>query len=138
MAQVSLNRSCLFIECYRVIFFILLFDRVFFLNFSDMPRVYKRTSNRGGVSTDVFRRAAIAVDGGLSLRAAARDYNIKRTTLQRFMHARAQNADNIEMGYDNCRRRNMVFTEDMERDLASHIMKWLTSSMGCHEKSAVN
>ena len=52
----------------------------------NMPRLYKRPSERGGVPRDVLERAALATHDGISIlvRSAARDFGIDRMTLKRF------------------------------------------------------
>ena len=50
-----------------------------------MPRVYKRKTARGSTPKDVLQRAALAVQGGASIRKTAKDFVIDRMTLARFI-----------------------------------------------------
>ncbi|KAK6168029.1 hypothetical protein SNE40_004071 [Patella caerulea] len=90
-----------------------------------MPRKYQRKSNRGAPE-DVLRRAMEQVRGGFSIRAAAKDFDISRMTLTRYINKHdgenEQNDDkNDVFGYRNCQLKNMIFTQEMETDLAAHI-----------------
>ncbi|XP_041377445.1 uncharacterized protein LOC121389863 [Gigantopelta aegis] len=93
--------------------------------FFQMPRKYKRISNRGAPE-DVLHRASEQVKGGSSIRAAANDFNIARMTLTRYMDkCNAQTGQHDErneaFGYEKCRLTNMIFSAVMEDDLATHI-----------------
>ena len=55
-----------------------------------------------------------------SVRSAARDFKIDRTTFQRFVNKKKADPDAV-FGYVNCRLKNMVFTPQMETDLSQHI-----------------
>ena len=90
-----------------------------------MPRKYQRRSNRGAPE-DVLQRAMEQVRGGCSIRAAAKDFDIARMTLKRYINKHdGENGQNGErnkvFGYGNCRLKNMIFSPEMESDLATHI-----------------
>ena len=57
---------------------------------------------------------------GTSLRQSARDYNINRNTLKRYIDRTASGASNL-YGYKAITDRNKIFTEEIENDLASHV-----------------
>ena len=81
-----------------------------------MPRKYARKTNRGETN-DVLQRAKEQVMKGSSIRAAAKDFNIARMTLKRFI----VKSDDGTFGFENCRLRNMILTPQMEAELATHI-----------------
>ena len=85
-----------------------------------MPRVRKRKTLRASVSSDVMEAAAKLVSEGTSLRQSARDYNINRNTLNRYIDRKASAASNL-YGYKAITDRNKIFTEEIENDLASHV-----------------
>ena len=90
-----------------------------------MPRKYQRRSNRGAPE-DVLQRAMEQVRGGCSIRAAAKDFDIARMTLKRYINKHdGENGENGErnkvFGYGNCRLKNIIFSPEKETDLATHI-----------------
>ena len=87
-----------------------------------MPRKYQRRSNRGAPE-DVLQRVMEQFRGGCSIRAAAKDFNIARMTLKRYInkHDGENGERNKVFGYGNCRLKNMIFSPEMETDLATHI-----------------
>ena len=84
-----------------------------------MPRVYTRKSTRGR-KIDVLERAQQRVNDGLSMRAAAKEFNIDRMTLKRFIDKRTADPG-ASFGYANCKLMNMTMTAQMEQDLADHV-----------------
>ena len=90
-----------------------------------MPRKYQRRSNPGAPE-DVLQRAMEQVRGGCSIRAAAKDFDIARMTLKRYINKHdGENGENGErnkvFGYGNCRLKNIIFSPEKETDLATHI-----------------
>ena len=49
-----------------------------------MPQEYKRKTNRGS-NPDFLQRAAADVQGGSSIRSAAKDHGVDCSTLKRYM-----------------------------------------------------
>ncbi|KAJ8050052.1 hypothetical protein HOLleu_03095 [Holothuria leucospilota] len=84
-----------------------------------MPQEYTRKTQRGS-ATGVLQRAAEAVQGGLSVRAAAENFNVDRMTLSRYIAKKKENPHGVH-GYANCKLSNLIFTSEMEADLAMHI-----------------
>ena len=88
-----------------------------------MPRKYQRRSNRGAPE-DVLQRAMEQVRGGCCIHAAAKGFDIARMTLKRYINKHdkenGQNGDKV-FGYGNCRLKNMIFSPEIETDLATHI-----------------
>ena len=64
--------------------------------------------------------AAKLVSESTSLRKSARDYNINRNTLNRYIDRKASGASNL-YGYKAITDRNKIFTEEIENDLAIHV-----------------
>jgi len=84
-----------------------------------MPRHYVRKTNRGANLEDL-KRARDRVREGCSIRAAAKDFNIARMTLKRFIE-KSNDQQNQIFGYKNCQIKNMIFSSEMETELADHI-----------------
>ena len=86
-----------------------------------MPRKYKRKTDRGA-PTDVLERAKEQVlNAGSSIRAAAKDFNIARMTLKRYIDKDGREDETF--GFKNCQLKNMIFSPEMETELASHIKR---------------
>lgn len=94
-----------------------------------MPRRYKRTTERGRTPIDILGRAARAVHIGSSIRSAAHDFRVDRNTLKRFIVKR-DNDPQAVTGYENCKLRNLVFSPEMEEDMAGHIKEMSTQFHG--------
>ncbi|KPP61548.1 hypothetical protein Z043_120335 [Scleropages formosus] len=87
-----------------------------------MPRTYKRKTNRGSTTIEEMERAAADVMGGKSIRSVAKDRNIDRSTLQRYIKKKAVKEVKT-VGYSGTAEAKRVFTEEIERKLANHIKK---------------
>ena len=85
-----------------------------------MPRKYQRVLNHG-TPENILQRAMEQVKGGCSIRAAAKDFTIARMTLKKYITK--QNGENhqLDFGYKNCQRKNMIFSEEMETELPTYI-----------------
>ena len=83
-------------------------------------RSYKRKTNRGSISEDVLKRAAEDVRQGGKIRNIAKDYNINRMTLTRYIKKIQTNPDAL-FGYNAISNAQTIFPSEMEHDLASHI-----------------
>lgn len=99
------------------------------LFFQTMPRRYKRTTERGRTPIDILGRAARAVHIGSSIRSAAHDFRVDRNTLKRFIVKRDNDPQAVS-GYENCKLRNLVFSPEMEEDMAGHIKEMSTQFHG--------
>ena len=83
-------------------------------------RNYKRKTNRGPTPQGVMERAAEAVVGGQSVRSAAKDFAINRMTLKRYIVKRdIQRQQGTD--YAAVVLRQLVFSPNMEKDLADHV-----------------
>jgi len=88
-----------------------------------MPNKYTRKTNRATkTSHDVMKRAAQAVTGGQSLRSAAKDFAIDKMTLRRFIIKQAKCPGSVT-GYAAITNAHVVFTPEMEKDLADHVKR---------------
>ncbi|XP_077971387.1 uncharacterized protein LOC144425721 [Styela clava] len=95
---------------------------IFFITFflyQTMPQTYKRKSTRGS-DPALVERAAEAVKEGCSIRSAARTFDVDRMTLKRHMVKQKHDPFGTS-GYKNCKLKNMIFSSEMEAELASHI-----------------
>lgn len=84
-----------------------------------MPQEYTGTTQRGS-ATGILQRAAEAVQGGLSARSAAVNFNVDRMTLSRYIAKKRENPQGVR-GYANCKKSNLIFTPELEAELAMHI-----------------
>ena len=82
-------------------------------------RNYKRKTNRGEISEDVYERALQEIKNGRKVATVAKEFNIRRMTLVN----RLKKVESKNTGYDNVRKAAMVFTEEMEADLAGHVKR---------------
>ncbi|XP_060916273.1 uncharacterized protein zgc:113274 [Labrus mixtus] len=81
-----------------------------------MPRIYKRRTNWGSIPLEEMKRAATDVEGGKSIRAVAKDRNIDRSTLRRFMKKK-EVKEVKTVGYSG------TAEEEVEKELADHVKK---------------
>ena len=87
-----------------------------------MPRKYIRKTERAAVPFDVMKRAADAFTAGASLREVARNFNIDRATLHRFiLKSKGKANDEVQTGYSRLSACKRIFPLQMENDLAQHI-----------------
>ena len=87
-----------------------------------MPRTYKRKTSWGSTPLEEMKRAASDVKGGKSIRSVAKERNIDRSTLSRYMKKReAKEVKTI--GYSGTAEAKRVFSEEVEKELADHIKK---------------
>ncbi|XP_055620716.1 uncharacterized protein LOC129765001 [Toxorhynchites rutilus septentrionalis] len=101
-------------------------------------RTYKRKTNRGSTSAEELREAAAEVKGGKSISLAAREYDIKRTTLSRYCERMkflsvGENPTNevLEVGYKTPRK---VFSEFQEKELTHYMLHMAAICFGCSPK----
>lgn len=66
--------------------------------------------------------AANLVEKGSSLREAAKQYEISRNTLKRYIDRKASGAKHL-YGYGALREERTIFIEEMETELATHVKK---------------
>lgn len=67
-----------------------------------------------------MERAAAEVKGGKSIRAVAKEREIDRSTLRRFIIKKEVKEVKI-VGYSGTAQAKQIFTEEMEEELAEHI-----------------
>lgn len=87
-----------------------------------MPRTYKRRTNWGSTPLEEMERAAIDVEGGKSIRSVAKDRNIDRSTLRSYIKKKEVKTVKT-VGYSGTAEAKMVFTLEVEKELADHIKK---------------
>ena len=88
-----------------------------------MARKYTKKTKRGQTSIDVLKRAAGALRQSGKLRQSAREFNVSKTTLKRFVDQMSMDED-IQQKKSGCKHvgdRHRVFSIKMEEDLANHI-----------------
>lgn len=86
-----------------------------------MPRNYKRKTGRASTPLLDMDRAVKEVEKGKSIREVARQMNICRMTLKRYMEKKKIDGKEIRPGYERTGLANQVFDEHMEKELAEHI-----------------
>ena len=87
-----------------------------------MARKYTRKTNRGQTPIDVLKRAAGALRQSGKLRQSAREFNVSKTTLKRFVDQMSIDEDTTKKsGYQRVGDRHRIFSTKMEEDLANHI-----------------
>uniref|UniRef100_A0A671QJU5 HTH CENPB-type domain-containing protein n=1 Tax=Sinocyclocheilus anshuiensis TaxID=1608454 RepID=A0A671QJU5_9TELE len=87
-----------------------------------MPRHYKRKTNWGSTPLEDMKRAANDVMGGKSIRAVAKEKNIDRSTLRRYIKKK-EGKEVKTTAYRGTAEAKRVFTEELEKELADHIKK---------------
>ena len=86
-----------------------------------MPQFYKRKTDRATKTpADVMQRATNQVEQGHKMRSVAKDFNIDKMTLYRFVKKRKTNPDAIP-GYGPVRDAHLVLTPAMEQDMGIHV-----------------
>jgi len=87
-----------------------------------MPRTYKRKTSWGSTPLKEMERAATDIKGGKSIRSVAKERNIDRSTLRRYVKKRE--AKEVKtVGYSGTAEARRVFSEEVEKELAEHIKK---------------
>ena len=87
-----------------------------------MARKYTRKTNRGQTPIDVLKRAAGALRQSGKLQQSAREFNVSKTTLKRFVDQMSIDEDTTKKsGYQRVGDRHRIFSTKMEEDLANHI-----------------
>uniref|UniRef100_A0A673KIP5 HTH psq-type domain-containing protein n=1 Tax=Sinocyclocheilus rhinocerous TaxID=307959 RepID=A0A673KIP5_9TELE len=87
-----------------------------------MPRHYKRKTKWGSTPLEDMERAANDVKGGKSIRAVAKEKNIDRSTLRRYIKKK-EGQEVKTTGYSGTAEAKRDFTEELEKELADHIKK---------------
>ncbi|XP_052749770.1 uncharacterized protein LOC128200420 [Galleria mellonella] len=83
-------------------------------------RHYKKKTDRGTMSLDIMKRAANEViNGEKKLCQAARDHNICRNSLKRFIARYNKEPNNVTFGYLPTRK---IFTADQEKSLSDYLL----------------
>lgn len=93
-----------------------------------MPRNYIRKTNRAN-NKDSLEHALADVNMGSSVRQAAKTHGVDRITLTRFID-RKQKGEEPGVAYSGTRQAKMVFTDNMEKELAAHIIALADSFYG--------
>ena len=87
-----------------------------------MPRKYTMKTNRGQTPIDVLKMAAGALRPSGKLPQSAREFNVSKTTLKRFVDQMSIDEDTEKKsGYKRVDDRHRIFSIKMEEDLANHI-----------------
>ena len=87
-----------------------------------MPRKYTRKTNRGQTLIDVLKRAAGALRQSGKLRQSAREFNVNKTILKRFVDQMSIDEDTAKKSdYKRVGDRHCIFSTKMEKDFANHI-----------------
>lgn len=85
-----------------------------------MVRNRQRKTDRGISAANLNKAATDVRDRGISVRMAARDYNIPKTSLQRYM--KASTPEKLKMGsYSGVGVAHSVFTDHQAQELADYI-----------------
>ena len=106
-----------------------------------MPRKYTRKTNRARNQIDVLKRAASTLRQSGKLRQSAREFNVSKTTLKRFVDQMSTDEDTAKKsGYKRVGDRHRIFSTKMKEDLANHIkslssMFYGLSTNKCHQLS---
>lgn len=106
-----------FIVFYESILLILSVLNSFVSFLQEMPRNRLRTTSRGPTQDVMERAADLVLKGNMSIRKAAKTYDLCHVTLQRFINKRKAN-EQPQMGY---RPHNRVFSVDLEVELAEYL-----------------
>lgn len=84
-------------------------------------RTYKRKTDRPNIRKDVIKQAVDEVTNGKSIRKAAKDNGIDRTTLSRYVNKLKTNSDSdVFKEYTNARQ---VFSTEQEKILKDYLIK---------------
>lgn len=78
-----------------------------------MPRIWKRTTEKGGWTEETLINAIKSIEEGKSIRAASKSFNIPFSTLQERIKKGVTN--NPQLG------RNATFTSEQETELANRV-----------------
>ncbi|XP_063325405.1 uncharacterized protein zgc:113274 [Pelmatolapia mariae] len=87
-----------------------------------MPRTYRRKTSWGSTPLEEIERAASEVKGGKSIRSVAKERQIDRSTLRRYIKKR-DTQEVKSVGYSGTASAKRVFSEEVEKELAEHIKK---------------
>lgn len=89
-----------------------------------MPRIYKRRTTWGQTPLSEMESAAAEVmEGKMSLREAARERSIDKTTLYRFIKKKKEKGEVKTVGWGAVASAKRVFSPSMEDDLANHFKR---------------
>lgn len=84
-----------------------------------MGRAYKRKTARAVDKEGLSKAAEQVKDGKMSVRAAATNFGVSRTTLQRYISMTPE--ERLASGYEQCKNLNLTIPPFMEKSLADHI-----------------
>uniref|UniRef100_A0A669F7P6 Zgc:113274 n=1 Tax=Oreochromis niloticus TaxID=8128 RepID=A0A669F7P6_ORENI len=87
-----------------------------------MPRTYRRKTSWGSTPLEEIERRASEVKGGKSIRSVAKERQIDRSTLRRYIKKR-DTQEVRSVGYSGTASAKRVFSEEVEKELAEHIKK---------------
>ena len=96
-----------------------------------MPRKYIKTATRVHTSLDVLRRASQAVANGGNYSQVAKEFNIDRMKLKRFIKREQSEGPQNVSGYERLSQLKCTFNQQQENDLAKHIKA--LSDQYCHQ-----
>lgn len=84
-----------------------------------MPRNRVRKTERATNLDGLSSAAKLVETGKSSVKAAAAEHGVARTTLQRFLKCSPTKRGCY--GYINCHTKASIFTDEMENELAAHV-----------------
>uniref|UniRef100_A0A4W6C0P6 Zgc:113274 n=1 Tax=Lates calcarifer TaxID=8187 RepID=A0A4W6C0P6_LATCA len=98
-----------------------------------MPRNYTRKTRWGLTPIEEMKRAVSDAKGGKSIRSVAKERNIDRSTLQRYI--KKSEEEEVKMtGYMGTAEANRIFPLELEKELADHIKKLAEQFHGLTQK----
>lgn len=85
-----------------------------------MPRNYIRKTDWGSATYEELEKAFVEVKRGKSIRTVAKEKNIGRSTLQRYMK-KAEGKREENVGYRGTAEAQRIFTKELEEELSENI-----------------
>uniref|UniRef100_A0A4W6CZ35 Uncharacterized protein n=1 Tax=Lates calcarifer TaxID=8187 RepID=A0A4W6CZ35_LATCA len=98
-----------------------------------IPRNYTRTTRWGLTPIEEMKRAVSDVKGGKSIRSVAKERNIDRSTLRRYIK-KSEEKEVKMTGYMGTTEANRIFPLELEKELADHIKKLAEQFHGLTQK----
>ncbi|GLD75025.1 uncharacterized protein AKAME5_002635800 [Lates japonicus] len=98
-----------------------------------MPRNYTRKTRWGLTPIEEMKRAVSDVKGGKSIRSVAKERNIDRSTLRRYIK-KSEEKEVKMTGYMGTAEANRIFPLELEKELADHIKKLSEQFHGLTQK----
>lgn len=80
-----------------------------------MPKKWTRLTTKGSYTQDQLRNAVNAVESGMSIRAAGREFGIAESTI--LLRMKTGDSESAILG------RKPTFTKEQEKELADYVLK---------------